>query len=106
MKQRWKKREAIDPNQSSASLATDTRSTLYRLLAISRLEPKAPSGNRQDRETRGPCAASRALPVRFRRPDLQYWPRRSSSVRALFAASPCPADETTCDRSFLAMVCL
>src|SRR5213080_857191 len=70
MKQRWKKREAIDPNQSSASLATDTRSTLYRLLAISRLEPKAPNGNRQDRETRGPCAARRAIPVRFHRQAL------------------------------------
>src|SRR5204863_2705630 len=78
MKQRWTKRAAIDPNQSSASLATDTRSTLYRLLAISRLEQKAPNGNRQDRETRGPCAASRVLPVRFHRPDPPNRPRRSS----------------------------
>src|SRR6266478_8144042 len=106
MTKRWIKRGEIDPNRSSVSLAAEMRSPLYRLLAISRLEPKAPNDNRQDRETRGPCAATRALPVRFRHPDLQDRHRRFSGAQALFATSPCPADETTCDRSFLAMVCL
>src|SRR5437762_13959917 len=78
MKDRWKKQEAIDPNQSSASLATDTRSTLYRILAISRLEPKVHNGNRQDRESKGPCAASRADPVRLHVPIPPDHPRRSS----------------------------
>src|SRR4029453_16839723 len=60
----------------------------------------APSGNRRDRGTKGPCFLIPQLPDRFRRPDLLCRRRRSSNVRALFATSPCLASETTCDQSF------
>src|ERR1043166_698275 len=39
-----------------------------------RFARRVPSGSRRDRETKGPCAASLALPARFRRPDLRSRP--------------------------------
>src|SRR5260370_41090445 len=103
----------IQENSAGNTFATKgiNRSRLM-LAAVSRryltshLEQKVPSDTRADRETTDSCGASRALPGRFRRPDPQDRHGHFSSDRALFATWPCSANETTCDRSFPAMVCL
>src|SRR6516225_840492 len=73
---------------------------------VRRRGPRAPNGNHQDHGTKGPCSESRDLPARFRRPDLRPRPPFASGVRVPFAILSCQASETTCDRSFPAMVFL
>src|SRR5580692_3962501 len=73
---------------------------------VRRRGPSAPNGNHQDHGTKGPCSESRDLPARFRRPDLRPRPPFASGVRVPFAILSCQASETTCDRSFPAMVFL
>src|SRR5204862_4668830 len=64
----------------------------------------APSGNRQDHGTKGPCFSIPALPDQFHRLCPQRRRQCSSNARALFAPSPCLADGMTGDRSFSATV--
>src|SRR6266550_5622113 len=72
--------------------------------AIYRRLRSTPNDSRRDRRTKDPRFSIRALPGRFRRPDLLYPRRRSSDGRALSAISPCWADETTYGQSFRATV--
>src|SRR5438477_5638224 len=101
-----KDRSEVRDQASRALCASTSLGQAPAAAAICRPGRLTPTGIRRDHETRGPCFLNRVLPVRFPRPDLQYRPQRSASVRALFEVSPCPADEMTCDRSFPAMVWL
>src|SRR5215510_3023328 len=65
-----------------------------------RLGRLAPTDSHLDRGTTGPGFSSQGLPDRFRRLDLQHGRRAPSNERALFAASPYPADGMTCDQLF------
>ena len=59
-----------------------------------------------DRGTKGPCSESRNLPARFRPRIFDTRPPFASGVRVPFATLSYQASETTCDRSFPAMVFL